>query len=358
MVKQGKRKVTAVFVLLMIMTMLPQGLLSFQREAFATSNVKIGDYVQFGKYLNKPILWRVINIEEDGSPMLLSEKILCLKPFDASESGKAGESGGKYTTELLRQEFGSGKWENSNIREWLNSKDAVVKYTTQPPTKATIWSGFNDYATEAGFLSNFSETERNMIKPVIRKSILHILDKDEKDGGTEFHRADYSVSSCVTNYDSAYYKNLSDQVYLIGVKELHDYVYSRGWENSKMPTKEAVNESDYKNSTELSDKKYWFYWLSTAATEHPHYSRIVTNEGCPYMHFAHYASGGVVPALNVKSGVVASGAGTISNPYLLGTGKNKTAVLTIIIGAIALLSIVGVGFARKKKIEVGGKSQE
>lgn len=356
MVKQCKRKAAVALILLMVMMMLPQGLLSFQQEAFASSNVKIGDYVQFGKYLNKPILWRVINLDKDGSPMLLSEKILCLKPFDVSESGKAGEPGGTYTTNLLRQEFGSGKWENSNIREWLNSKDTVVKYSTQPPTKATTWNGYNDYATEPGFLSNFSETERNLIKPVIRKSILHILDKDEKDGGTEFHRADYSVSSCVTNFDTAYYKNLLDQVYLIGIKELHDYVYSRGWENSKMPTKEAINDSDYKNSADLSDKKYWTYWLSTAATEHPHYSRIVTNQGCTYMHFAHYYSGGVVPALNVKSGITISGTGTISDPYLFGTEKNNTVALTIAIGAIALLSIVGVGFVRKKKIKVGNKA--
>jgi hypothetical protein len=349
MFKQLKRKVTAMLVLLMIMAMLPLGALNFQKQAYASSTVKIGDYVQFGKYLNKPILWRVINLEADGTPLLFSEKILCLKPFDVSESGEAGAPGGKYSTDLLRQEFGSGKWENSNIREWLNSKDTKVTYTTQPPTKAAIYNGFNDYDTEPGFLSNFSEAERNMIKPVTRKFILAIVDKDEKDGGTVFQKTDYIISSCVTNYDNAYYKNLSDQVYLLDIKALHDYVYSRGWEYKKMPTKEAIEESGYKNSTELSNKKCWYYWSSTPGAEYSHYPRIITNEGSTNMTFAHYSGGGIVPAVNLKSGVITSGEGTIDNPYVLGAESNKT---VFIIGGIALLTIViGTGFVRKRKMK-------
>ena len=198
-----------------------------------------------------------------------------------------------------------------------------------------------------------------MIKPVTRKSLLANIDKSEKDGGLEFHRADYIISTCVTNYDTAYYKNLSDQVYLLDVKELHDYVYSRGWEYRKMPTKEAIDESDYKSSTDLSDKKYWFYWSSTPSAEYPHSVRIVTDQGSTYMYFAHYFSGGVVPALNLKSGVLKSGKGTIDNPYVLGVERNKALLIILIIGVITLLAIViGRGFVRKRKKKVGNKSPQ
>ena len=47
------------------------------------SNLKIGDTITFGKYLNVPIEWQVINISNEGYPLLLSTKELDLKQFDA-----------------------------------------------------------------------------------------------------------------------------------------------------------------------------------------------------------------------------------------------------------------------------------
>lgn len=44
--------------------------------------LKIGETISFGRYLNKPILWRVINHSSDGSPLLLSERVLDIKQYD------------------------------------------------------------------------------------------------------------------------------------------------------------------------------------------------------------------------------------------------------------------------------------
>lgn len=49
-----------------------------------TGSLPIGSYVKFGAYFGDPILWRVINNDENGT-MLLSDKIICLKSFDAFE---------------------------------------------------------------------------------------------------------------------------------------------------------------------------------------------------------------------------------------------------------------------------------
>ncbi len=136
-------------------------------QVHAAGTMKVGDYVLFGKYLGNPILWRVINIE-NGSPLLFSEKIISIKAYDAAESGMYYRTGSNpYTRNEARQKYGSNQWENSNIREWLNSSDAKVKYTTQPPTKAAVSQ--NAYDAERGFLSNFTEAERNAIKPVTHK---------------------------------------------------------------------------------------------------------------------------------------------------------------------------------------------
>lgn len=44
--------------------------------------LKIGDVVSLGSYNNQSIKWKVINKTEDGFPLLLSEEILDIKPFD------------------------------------------------------------------------------------------------------------------------------------------------------------------------------------------------------------------------------------------------------------------------------------
>lgn len=283
--------------------------------------VKIGEYVQFGKYYNQPILWRVINIDSDGSPMIYSARILRQKPFYAAESGKDGQ------TDKDRQKYGSNKWENSKLREWLNSSDKVVQYTIQPPTNETVWYGDNDYTNEAGFLSNFSELERDEIRAVTRKSILVEIGKGERDGGgKEVHERETGIKNIVQDNDNACYENITDKVYLLDVKELHDYVFSNSKIGNyiKMPTKEAVANGEYKDIY-INDKNIWWYWFKTPeASSVVAYSNVmngVCHDGIirnndVRSHYACYGGGGVVPALNLKSGIFKSGKGTIAEPYV------------------------------------------
>jgi|GEM_PF-786381 Bacterial surface proteins containing Ig-like domains len=321
--KQTTRKISVMVILMMVIAMLQQGMFNSQKEVYAASTVKIGDYVQFGRYMDAPILWRVINLEEDGTPMLYAERILCLKPFDAVESGTFDEK----TTVANRQTYGSNKWENSNLREWLNSNASAgnVKYTTQPPTEAAGW-GDNAYADEAGFLNSFSEAEINAIKTVTRKSLLADIDKSEKEGGTQWQQYNANIADCVTNYDKVYYKNLNEKVYLLDVKELHDYVYNRGWEYKKIPTKEAVFNSDY-HCGDFKDFKYWNSWLRLPYTN-SYYVRLINTDGDVGLHVACYSRGGVVPALNLTSGAFTSGKGTVAEPYVIGDNTPTSVAVT------------------------------
>jgi hypothetical protein len=53
------------------------------------------------KYYNEPILWRVINIDKDGDPLLFSEHILCLKAFD-SAGAYHPDQGDNFDDERIR----------------------------------------------------------------------------------------------------------------------------------------------------------------------------------------------------------------------------------------------------------------
>ena len=47
------------------------------------SDLNIGDVIEFGRYLNTPIEWQVVNISNNGTPLLLTLDIIDYKPFDA-----------------------------------------------------------------------------------------------------------------------------------------------------------------------------------------------------------------------------------------------------------------------------------
>lgn len=316
-----KKRVLIIFMsFIFVLTLLLQANENMSEQVHAASAMKIGDYIQFGQYLGKPILWRVINIDSDGSPMLYSEKILSIKSFDGAESGKFNETGNNpYTTNTLRQKFGSNKWDNSNIREWLNSSDTKVNYSTQPPTKEAVQE--NAYADEPGFLNNFSEGERNAIKPITHKEILDNLDKGEKDGGTETYIYNENMYYSVQNYDTSYFKNVTDKVYFLDIKELTDYVYKRGYGYLRKPTQEAVTNSEFKYSA-LSANSYWYYWLRLPCADFSSYVRHVDSDDFVYSSTASYYGGGVVPALNLKSGMWKSGKGTSADPYIPDDGSS------------------------------------
>jgi len=105
-------------------------------------NLKKGDYIYFGKYNGKNILWKVVSVSDDGMPVLLSEKVICFMPFNSGRELKADSS----------------NWETSTIRQWLNStenKSYVFECSSYNKIK-------NDSITvNGGFLcaENFCENE-------------------------------------------------------------------------------------------------------------------------------------------------------------------------------------------------------
>lgn len=130
-------------------------------------------------YNGKPIIWKIADKGHTGYPSgavtLITERIISLKCFDAIESGNSDGN---------RRSYGNNRWTLSNVRQWLNSQAAAGKwYSAQhgadaPPTNANVWSNYNEYDAEAGFLAGFSA---NFIAALLTTT--HTVGKATVDGG-------------------------------------------------------------------------------------------------------------------------------------------------------------------------------
>ena len=130
-------------------------------------------------YNGKPIIWKIADKGHTGYPSgavtLITERIISLKCFDAIESGNSDGN---------RRSYGNNRWTLSNLRQWLNSQAAAGKwYSAQhgadaAPTNANVWSNYNEYDAEAGFLAGFSA---NFIAALLTTT--HTVGKATVDGG-------------------------------------------------------------------------------------------------------------------------------------------------------------------------------
>lgn len=273
----------------------------------AQTSVSLGDYVYFGQYNGQPILWRVIKLDDEGDPLLFSEEILTYKAFDAAENEQ-------FTDEEGRIASGSNRWYNANIREWLNSQSAFVTYSTAIPMRAAVLEGFNAYDQEPGFLYNFESKDREAIKPVLHKELLPQADESFFDGGAEPHNyTNTSAKEGVANYDSAYFEQVQDSVFLLSIKELADHVEARGWSYKKNGTPQALE----KDESGLAKDSFGSYWLSTPSAINEEFVRYIYDGSFVYFTLANDGSFGVCPAMYLDLDLIQlrSGAGTKENPY-------------------------------------------
>lgn len=140
-----------------------------------TYDVQAGDTVVLGSYNDEVIEWRVLDVnKETQSVKLVAKNILTMKAVDAAESGDFNSDGEQdywkkdtvADTDLELQAYvrGSNDWNTTNIRTWLNSEAEVVKYEGQAPIAKAMSEHKNGYQTEPGFLHDFTEEERAILK--------------------------------------------------------------------------------------------------------------------------------------------------------------------------------------------------
>lgn len=238
------------------------------------------------KYYGKPITWLVGGHDHyaQGQSVLVSEKIITLKAFDAIEANNANGT---------RRNYGNNRYSVSNIRQWLNSNESSW-YTPQhsadaPPTNDNVRSGNNDYDQEKGFLTNFSASLRNAL---ITTPLTTAKNAVTDGGGSEI---------------------VSDRVFLLSNTEVgfaneNNIVEGKllplfNSDTSRMayPTADTVTNSEYKSATDLTASKPWFYWLRSPSTSDSEIMRGVKSSGTLHNTDAYNGTCGVRPALNLSS---------------------------------------------------------
>ncbi len=272
----------------------------------ANSHIAEGDYLAVGNYNGEEILWRCVDINENG-PLMLSERILSFKSFDAS-----GNHGDK-----LRDKYGSGSWANSNIRSWLNSEEgegSKVWPCGNPPTSDQC-EGHNGYSVEKGFLANFAPEEREIISETPLWTVIYPADADESTSGgepLELHRNANNLG----NYASAY-KNLTyDRMFLLSIEEANRVKNDFGSFLTAGPTPSAVNLNEA-SIEGLSADRSAMWWLRDADAEMNCCVRAVTLDGWIHSIVAVRSSNGIRPAfyLNMDAAAFLSGDGSRNEPY-------------------------------------------
>lgn len=241
-------------------------------------------------YNGKPIIWKIADKGHTGYPSgavtLITERIISLKCFDAIESGNSDGD---------RRSYGNNRWTLSNVRQWLNSQAAAGKwYSAQhgadaPPTNANVWSNYNEYDAEAGFLAGFSA---NFIAALLTTT--HTVGKATVDGGGTESCADKIFLATCTEV------GLSGDV-TAGSKLA---LFSNDSSRLAYPTAEAVSKSEYTNSS-LNVNSPWWWWLADAYASYSYGVRGVNSSGAMSWDYA-CSGGGVRPLCNLSSGILVS----------------------------------------------------
>lgn len=221
---------------------------------------------------------------------------------DVSAAGQ--ELPGIYYRDL----YGANYWDSSNIREWLNSDQANVGYTTQKPTFDKL-NSFS-YDTEAGFLSsaNFTSSEKSSIAITNRRSFLSQSDFGVKLAGTgEVPYAyfmnesmNFSFPEITRNWKNYIYRGVKDRVFLLNPAEAHEYIQKRGYSMQKSPSDTV--RSRYNISSEF------YNWSMSGGFDN-------SNTEIGYRIMANGVFGrmlpkeniGIVPAMHVKPGARVNG---------------------------------------------------
>ena len=296
--KRKNRTLSALLsaVILLILPVLPA------KAEDAKPNIKIGEYICLGTYDNEPILWRCVDIDDNG-PLMLSDRVLCdYLPYDARTSENSATA--SHRRNSYRSKYGSNHWRDSNMRSWLNAEEQTVTWLCGNPPKAGYVTDGHAYDDKAGFLSGFKKDEISAIKTVTQRSI--VSHPEYSAGYIDAPGIDLpyntDIQTVADGYDRAYYENIIDKVFLLDVKQLNTVYRNLGGYYV------AKNKSGVP----------WNYWLRTPITDCNHDMRYVDTRGNIWRDAPYKGYYGVRPAfyLDAEYYIVSSGSGTESDPYI------------------------------------------
>ena len=237
-----------------------------------------------------PIGWVIGDKSHSGYPAnsttLVAENIIKICCFDAMESDG----------NLDRERYGNNRYSLANIRQWLN-KSGTGWYQAQhsydrPPSNSYVWSGYNEYDAQSGFLTGFGA---EMLAALLTTTLT--VAKPGTDGGGS--------------------ETVQDKIFLLSMAEVGLGSENGVAEGTKLamfsdsasrlckPTAQAVSNSEY-TAGDLSASQNWWWWLRSPCSSDAGRVRYVSSDGSLGSSSAYYGRGGVRPALTLKSDILAS----------------------------------------------------
>lgn len=189
---------------------------------------------------------------------------------------------------------------NSQAASWYSARHSY----DAPPNNVNVWSNYNEYDTEAGFLSNFEADFRK----AILDAVIRVAKNTVTDGGG--------------------YEDITRKVFLLSNTEvglsnensvaegaLWSY-FSSAARRQCYPTAEAVSNSEYTSSS-LNASSYWYWWLRTPYAGNANFARHVNTDGGLSNSYAYFGCYGVRPALYLESGNLVSDSTDTDGAYIL-----------------------------------------
>lgn len=295
-----------------------------------SSAISIGEYIYLGQYNEEQLIWRCVDIDDNG-PLMLLNKTIENKSFTASQTGMQTDDLSKLTDlsdSEMRKQYGSNRWSTSTVRQWLNSEEKEIEWENATPS-AELCYGYVGYEKEAGFLtdSNFTSGEKYVIKSVAQKNILSAYDEDNATSGSVGFITDYSVQVTKENYEKAFNETVVDRIFCMDALQ---------FENAKKNCFEYI----------LPKTEQEQYWLRTPIYEKSYAVNYSTIYGVAIDTVANSSEIGVRPALYINTDAlnIQSGTGEENSPYVI-YGSAPVGIEEIKLNAAEIT--LGMGMSRK-----------
>lgn len=242
------------------------------------------------KYYGVPVAFQIADKLHTGYPAnsvtLITEKIIALKCFDATESG--GDSN--------RRTNGNNRYSLANLRQWLNKSGAnwfAAQHSyDRAPSTDYVWNKTNPYATEPGFKTGFSAQFLAAILP----TTLTVAKPSTDGGGSETVTDDFFLAS-------------KQEVGLgtensIAEGALLAMFTSDNSSRLCTCTAQAISNSNY--SSNPTTAANWSWWLRSPRAGYSYNARYVYSGGSESSGSAYGGYQGLRPLCNLPSGILVS----------------------------------------------------
>ena len=247
-------------------------------------------------FLGSPIIW--LKADKDhadypsNSTTLITEKIIALRAVDAKEPNNSDTN---------RQSYGNNRYSLSNIDQWLNSDAAAGGWYSarhdadQAPTNDYVYSNYNEYDQDAGFLNGFSDFFKKSLLDTTLKTVLNTV----TDGGS------YESITRKIFFASTTEVGLANENSIAEGSILSLFSANTNDCRKAYPTAECVADSEYTNSS-FNTSAAWYWWLRTPSSSSSLSVRDVLSHGALSNGLAYSGRYGVRPLCNLSSDILVS----------------------------------------------------